>query len=93
MVRLIIIVHICHVSSAEEISLIKKAKERGIKVTCEVSPHHLFLTNKNLKEGWREVRPRLSDYLSDCDALWDNIDIIDCFATDHGSLFLFYVVF
>src|SRR5512147_2319433 len=37
-------VHIAHVSLKEEILLIKTAKERGIKVTCEVCPHHLFLT-------------------------------------------------
>jgi carbamoyl-phosphate synthase / aspartate carbamoyltransferase / dihydroorotase len=37
-------VHIAHISLKEEILLIKAAKERGIKVTCEVCPHHLFLT-------------------------------------------------
>lgn len=37
-------VHIAHVSLKEEILLVKAAKERGIKVTCEVCPHHLFLT-------------------------------------------------
>ena len=37
-------VHIAHVSLKEEILLIKAAKEKGIKVTCEVCPHHLFLT-------------------------------------------------
>ena len=37
-------VHIAHISLREEVLLIKAAKERGIKVTCEVAPHHLFLT-------------------------------------------------
>jgi carbamoyl-phosphate synthase/aspartate carbamoyltransferase/dihydroorotase len=37
-------VHIAHISLKEEVLLIKAAKERGIKVTCEVCPHHLFLT-------------------------------------------------
>ena len=37
-------VHVCHVSLKEEIELIKQAKAKGIKVTCEVCPHHLFLT-------------------------------------------------
>lgn len=45
-------VHVCHVSLKEEIELIKQAKQRGIKVTCEVCPHHLFLTE--------EDAPRLS---------------------------------
>lgn len=38
-------VHICHVSSKEDVFLIRSAKERGIKVTCEVTAHHLFLTH------------------------------------------------
>ncbi len=37
-------VHIAHVSLREEILLIRAAKERGLQVTCEVAPHHLFLT-------------------------------------------------
>ena len=37
-------VHIAHISLKEEVLLIKAAKEKGIKVTCEVCPHHLFLT-------------------------------------------------
>lgn len=36
-------VHICHVSSKEDVFLIRAAKEKGIKVTCEVTAHHLFL--------------------------------------------------
>jgi carbamoyl-phosphate synthase/aspartate carbamoyltransferase/dihydroorotase len=86
-------VHIAHVSRREEILLIKAAKEHGIKVTCEVTPHHLFLTaDSPLPEGEgvemrvngrREVRPRLASQ-SDVDALWQNLDVIDCFATDHA---------
>ena len=38
-------VHIAHISLKEEVLLIKAAKEQGIKVTCEVCPHHLFLTS------------------------------------------------
>ncbi len=37
-------VHICHVSRKDEIELIHAAKDRGLQVTCEVTPHHLFLT-------------------------------------------------
>jgi len=89
-------VHIAHISLKEEVLLIKAAKERGIKVTCEVCPHHLFLSSPNhppnsanLGEGkgggWgrTEVRPRLATR-EDVDALWQNLDIIDCFATDHA---------
>lgn len=79
-------VHIAHVSTREEILIIRAAKENGYKVTCEVTPHHLFLTKEDvphLGAGRAEVRPRLADK-SDRDALWDNLDIIDCFATDHA---------
>src|SRR6266498_4635816 len=88
-------VHIAHISLKEEVLLIKAAKEKGIKVTCEVCPHHLFLiADSPLPEGEgvgvgvrvngrREVRPRLATK-TDVDALWENLDVIDCFATDHA---------
>ena len=79
-------VHICHVSRREEILLIREAKERGLKVTCEVAPHHLFLTEEDIPNespGLGDVRPRLATSI-DRDALWDNLDVIDCFATDHA---------
>ena len=88
-------VHIAHVSLKEEILLIKTAKEKGIKVTCEVCPHHLFLTaesplpsgrgarGEGESSGRREVRPRLATK-EDVDALWQSMDVIDCFATDHA---------
>src|SRR5262249_50105774 len=78
--------HICHVSRAEEISLIRKAKEKGIPVTCEVTPHHLFLSEANLASlgaGRGEVRPRLASP-ADQAALRANLDIFDCLATDHA---------
>lgn len=82
-------VHIAHVSLREEILLVKAAKERGIKVTCEVCPHHLFLSTDDIPAishghpGRGEVRPRLAAR-EDVDALWENMDVIDCFATDHA---------
>jgi dihydroorotase-like cyclic amidohydrolase len=79
-------VHIAHVSLREEILLIRRAKEAGLKVTCEVGPHHLFLCEEDipaLGPGRSEVRPRLAAR-ADQQALWDNLDVIDCFATDHA---------
>ena len=81
-------VHIAHISLKEEVLLIKAAKEKGIKVTCEVCPHHLFLTESEGirdrgKGGRSEVRPRLATK-EDVESLWENLDIIDCFATDHA---------
>lgn len=43
-------VHICHVARKEEILLIKAAKEKGLKVTCEVCPHHLFLSTNDVEK-------------------------------------------
>ncbi len=78
-------VHIAHVSLRQEIMLIKAAKSRGLKVTCEVTPHHLFLTSGSRLDppGRSEVRPRLANQ-DDVDALWQNLDVIDCIATDHA---------
>ena len=82
-------VHIAHISLKEEVLLIKAAKERGIKVTCEVCPHHLFLSKDDIPTishghpGRGEVRPRLATK-EDVEALWANMDVIDCFATDHA---------
>ena len=79
-------VHIAHVALREEILLIRAAKEKGIKITCEVTPHHLFLTNGDIPSigaGRSEVRPRLAS-LADQASLWANMDVIDVFATDHA---------
>ena len=82
-------VHIAHISLKEEILLIKAAKEHGIRVTCEVCPHHLFLSMEDIPAishghpGRGEVRPRLATK-EDVEALWANLDGIDCFATDHA---------
>jgi carbamoyl-phosphate synthase/aspartate carbamoyltransferase/dihydroorotase len=84
-------IHIAHVSTREEILTIREAKERGLKVTCEVTPHHLFLSADDFPQlsklgkhpGRQEVRPRLASP-KDVQALWDNLAVIDCFATDHA---------
>jgi carbamoyl-phosphate synthase / aspartate carbamoyltransferase / dihydroorotase len=79
-------IHICHVSRRDEILLIRAAKERGLKVTCEVAPHHLLFTAadfSHLPAGRREVRPSLNQP-ADRQALWENLPVIDCFATDHA---------
>ncbi len=58
-------------------------------MTCEVTPHHLFLSKDDIPAishghaGRGEVRPRLATQ-DDVDALWQNMDVIDCFATDHA---------
>jgi carbamoyl-phosphate synthase/aspartate carbamoyltransferase/dihydroorotase len=79
-------VHICHVSRWEEITLIAKAKARGLPVTCEVTPHHLFLTADDLDTlgPLGDMRPRLGTR-RDVEALWAHLDTtVDCIATDHA---------
>jgi len=79
-------VHVAHVARAEDLALVRLAKARGWPVTCEVTPHHLFLCEDDvpaLGVGRSEVRPRLAT-AADRQALWDGLDVIDCFATDHA---------
>lgn len=79
-------VHICHVSTKEDMSLIKAAKEKGIKVTCEVAPHHLFFSINDMNmfnEAAKEVRPRLKSE-EDRKAMWDMLEYIDMIASDHA---------
>ncbi|UXI16936.1 Tetraspanin-15 [Sarcoptes scabiei] len=79
-------VHICHVAREEEIIIIKKAKEKGIKVTCEVTPHHLFLCEDDFEAiglSRSNVKPNLVSK-KDQNALWSNLRFIDAFATDHA---------
>lgn len=78
-------IHVAHVSRREEIMLIRAAKEKGARVTCEVTPHHLFLSQVDiplLGDRVSEVQPGLATP-ADLEALWANLDVIDCFATDH----------
>lgn len=79
-------IHFCHVSRKEEIELIAAAKKQGLSVTCEVTPHHLFLTSADAGRlgSLGDMRPTLADQ-RDVDALWDHIETtIDCVATDHA---------
>ncbi len=79
-------IHLCHVSRREEILLIRQAKDKGLPVTCEVSPHHLFLSTADIQRigsGRSEVRPCLAAP-EDQAALWEHLEIIDVFATDHA---------
>jgi dihydroorotase len=77
--------HLCHVSRADEIALIRAAKEAGTALTCEVSPHHLFLTEADAQRlgPYGYMRPPLAAE-ADVAALWANLDVVDCIATDHA---------
>lgn len=78
--------HVCHISTAESVEIIRKAKAEGLDVTCETGPHYLVLSDNNLKEDGRfKMNPPLrSD--SDRQALIAGIvdGTIDMIATDHA---------
>ncbi len=78
-------VHFCHISRAAEMAVIRAAKQRGYPVTCEVTPHHLWLTEADLPGlgSLGLMRPSLATP-ADRDALWANLDVVDCIATDHA---------
>lgn len=77
--------HVVHVTRRSEIELIRQAKMRGYPVTCEATPHHLFLSTLDLPRlgALGDMRPRLATP-DDVAALWENLEIIDLFATDHA---------
>jgi dihydroorotase len=80
-------VHIAHLSVKGAVDLLKFAKNQGIKVTAEVTPHHLFLTDASLEsfDTNLKVNPPLRSG-QDVEALIDAIKEgwIDVFATDHA---------
>ncbi|MCH7492755.1 dihydroorotase [Patescibacteria group bacterium] len=80
-------IHICHISTAEEVSLIKKAKNANLQITCEVSPHHLFLNDGAYEKfgNFVKVNPPLRTK-KDNEALLKGLNdgIIDIIATDHA---------
>lgn len=77
--------HVCHVSRRSEIELIRRAKQHGAAVTCEVTPHHLWLCEDDLPRlaARGQMKPPLAS-AADRVALWAHLDVIDCFATDHA---------
>ena len=79
--------HVCHVSTKESIDLIRYAKQQGINVTCEVTPHHLLLADADIKEDDAEFKMNqpLRKRLDQQACLIGLLDgTIDCIATDHA---------
>jgi len=79
--------HFCHISTAGSIQMIRRAKSEGIRVTCEVTPHHLTLTDEIVGsyDTDTKVNPplRSQEHLEVLrSALKDGT--IDCIATDHA---------
>jgi len=78
--------HICHISTKESLDVIRKAKARGIDVSCETGPHYLTLCEDDLQEDGRfKMNPPLRG-AEDRDALLGGLNdgSIDMIATDHA---------
>ncbi len=78
--------HVCHISCAESVALIRDAKARGVRVTCETGPHYLTLCEDDLQEDGRfKMNPPLRR-AEDREALIEGLrdGTIDAIATDHA---------
>ena len=78
--------HVCHISTKETVQLVREAKARGVKVTCETGPHYLIFTDMDLQEDARwKMNPPLRS-AEDRAALIEGIrdGSIDMIATDHA---------
>ncbi|HVS64829.1 MAG TPA: dihydroorotase [Thermoanaerobaculia bacterium] len=81
--------HVQHLSSARALDLIRAAKQRGVAVTCEVTPHHLLLTEEAVEEQGLSPDTKMNPPLRserDRRALVEGIadGSIDCIASDHA---------
>ena len=79
--------HVAHISTARSVALVRDAKRRGLPVSCEVTPHHLILTDEACAgyDADTKVMPPLRaapDLAALCEGLADGT--IDCIATDHA---------
>ena len=78
--------HVCHISTKESVDVIRKAKARGVNVTCETGPHYLVFSDSDLKEEGRfKMNPPIRSE-EDRKALIEGIcdGTIDMIATDHA---------
>ena len=67
--------HFCHISAFESIEVIKKAKNENNKITCEVTPHHLFLSTRDYRRlgTLGKMNPPLRDFPSQ-QSLWAGLN-------------------
>jgi dihydroorotase len=80
-------IHVCHVSSRESLDAVKEEQSRGAKLTCETTPHHLLLTEEEIKKQstFAKVLPPLRTQ-NDNIALWAALleGMINTLASDHA---------
>ena len=81
-------IHIQHLTTAHGIDIVRAGKARGINVTCEVTPHHMFLTDECIGEDYNtnfKVNPPLRSS-ADAQAVIEGLldGTVDCIVTDHA---------
>jgi dihydroorotase len=81
--------HVAHLSTARSLELVREARARGLPVTCEVTPHHLTLTDEEVARSGFSTNTKMNPPLrepSDCDALAAGLEdgTVDAVATDHA---------
>ena len=78
--------HVCHISTKESVDLIRRAKQRGVNITCETAPHYLVMNDMMLQEDGRfKMNPPIrseQDRLALIEGIKDGT--IDVIATDHA---------
>lgn len=82
-------VHIAHISTARSVDLVRQAKQKGLAVTCEVTPHHFTLTDRDVYESGYDTNFKMAPPLrsqSDLEAVIEGLrdGVIDAIATDHA---------
>lgn len=82
-------IHIAHISTARSVDLVRQAKARGLNVTCEVTPHHFVLSDKDVYQSSYNTNFKMAPPLrsqSDVEAILEGLrdGTIDAIATDHA---------
>ncbi len=82
-------IHIAHISTARSVDLVRQAKARGWHVTCEVTPHHFVLSDKDVYESGYNTNFKMAPPLrsqADVEAILEGLrdGTIDAIATDHA---------
>ena len=79
--------HVAHTSTAQAVAAVRQARRNGLRVTCEVAPHHFLLTEEHV--GWYDTHAKMNPPLrsaADRDAMIQGIldGVVDAIATDHA---------
>lgn len=82
-------IHIAHISTARSVDLVRQARARGLNVTCEVTPHHFVLSDKDVYQSGYNTNFKMAPPLrsqTDVEAILEGLrdGTIDAIATDHA---------